>query len=66
MDRHPGALIGLFVGVVLGIAGALGGFSAFIIVLVCGVVGTGVGLVLDGTLDLSGVLGPRGRDRLDR
>lgn len=53
---------GLLAGLVLGAAGAFGGFSAFVIVLVVGAVGLLIGRVLDGELDLSGVLG-RGRDR---
>lgn len=65
MDRHPGAVIGLFVGVALGLAGALGGFSAFLIVLVLGALGTAIGLVVDGSIDISGLVGGGRRDRLD-
>lgn len=65
MSRHPGALVGLFVGLVLGLAGGLGGFGAFLLVLVLGVVGVAIGAVLDGDLDLSALTGGR-RDRLDR
>ena len=65
MSRHPAAAVGLLVGLVLGLAGALGGFSAFLIVLFLGAVGAGIGAVLDGDVDLSGLLGGR-RDRLDR
>ncbi len=65
MTRHPGALIGMFVGLVLGLAGAFGGFSAFLTVLLLGIIGLAVGLVLDGDLDLSDYLGGR-RDRMDR
>lgn len=54
--------IGLVVGLVLGLAGAFGGFDAFIIVLVLGAVGLGVGSYLDGHLDLSSLTGAE-RDR---
>jgi hypothetical protein len=46
-------VIGMFAGIALGFAGAFGGFTAFIIVLVLGAVGFGVGRWLDGQLDLS-------------
>ena len=60
--------LGLIVGLALGIAGAFGGFSAFLIVLLLGAVGLLVGRYLDGQLDLaelserSGLSG-RGSDR---
>ncbi|GAA3219072.1 hypothetical protein GCM10017691_02240 [Pseudonocardia petroleophila] len=60
--------LGLIVGLVLGIAGAFGGFSAFVVVLLLGAVGLLVGRYLDGQLDLSelsersGLTG-RGSDR---
>lgn len=53
---------GLLAGLILGIAGAFGGFGAFLIVLVLGAIGLAVGRVLDGQLDINAVLG-RGRDR---
>jgi hypothetical protein len=53
---------GLLAGLILGFAGAFGGFSAFLIVLVLGAIGLIVGRVLDGRLDINAVLG-RGRDR---
>lgn len=53
---------GLLAGLILGAAGALGNFGTFLITLVVGIVGLLVGMVLDGTLDVSGVLG-RGKDR---
>lgn len=53
---------GLLAGLILGAAGAFGGFGAFLVVLVLGALGLVVGRVLDGELDISGVLG-RGRDR---
>lgn len=52
----------LLAGLILGAAGALGGFTAFIITLVIGAVGLVIGLVLDGRVDAGGLLG-RGRDR---
>ncbi len=54
--------IGLLTGLILGLAGAFGGFTAFVIVLVLGAIGFVVGRVIDGQLDVSAVLG-RGRDR---
>lgn len=54
--------IGLLAGLILGLAGALGGFIAFLIVLVLGALGLGVGRFLDGQLDLNALLG-RGRDK---
>jgi uncharacterized membrane protein YeaQ/YmgE (transglycosylase-associated protein family) len=56
---------GLLAGLLLGIAGATGGFLAFVITLVLGAVGLLVGRALDGELDVSGLSGllGRGRDR---
>lgn len=54
------AHLGLLTGLVLGLAGAFGGFGAFLLVLVLGALGLFVGRYLDGKLDLS-VLS--GRDR---
>lgn len=53
---------GLLAGLVLGAAGALGGFGAFLVTLLVGVIGLVVGRVLDGELDVQALLG-RGRDR---
>lgn len=53
---------GLLAGLLLGIAGATGGFAAFVVTLVLGAIGLLAGAVLDGRLDLGAVLG-RGRDR---
>ncbi|WP_214367889.1 hypothetical protein [Pseudonocardia sp. H11422] len=53
---------GLLAGLILGAAGAIGGFPAFLIALLVGALGLVIGRVLDGELDISGVLG-RGRDR---
>jgi hypothetical protein len=54
-------VIGLAFGTALGFAGAFGGFTALLIVLVLGVIGLLVGRALIGDLDLSGVLGARRR-----
>ncbi len=53
---------GLLAGLILGAAGSIGGFGPFLVTLVFGLVGLLIGMVLDGTLDVSGVLG-RGKDR---
>lgn len=53
--------LGLLTGLVLGVTVAFGGFGAFVIVLLLGAVGLGVGRYLDGQLDLSSLRG--GRDR---
>lgn len=53
MEGYPlWALAGLLFGTVLGVVGAFGGLTAFIIVLVLGVVGFLVGLVLEGGVHL--------------
>lgn len=56
--------LGLIVGLVLGLAGAFGGFGAFVLVAVLGAVGFGVGKVLDGQIDVSSYL--PGADRTRR
>lgn len=53
---------GLLAGLILGAAGSIGGFGPFLVTAVVGILGLVIGLVLDGNLDVSGVLG-RGRDR---
>ena len=57
------SVLGLVVGLVLGLAAAFGGLGAFLIVLVLGAIGFGVGRWLDGQLDLSALSGSSGRDR---
>jgi len=47
----------LFVGLILGLTAAFGTFGAFVIVLLFGAIGLVVGLLLDGTLDLSALVG---------
>lgn len=60
----PISIVGLFVGLLLAIAAAIGGFSFFVIGIVLGAVGFVVGKVLDGQLDLTPYLSGRGsRDR---
>lgn len=54
--------LGLLTGLALGFAGAFGGFTAFLIVLVLAALGLVVGRVLDGKLDVSQLTGA-GRDR---
>ena len=53
--------IGLFAGILLALVAAVGGFSMFLLAVVLGAVGVVVGLVLDGRLDLSGVVSGRRR-----
>ncbi|GII72843.1 hypothetical protein Sme01_53190 [Sphaerisporangium melleum] len=53
--------IGLLFGAALGFAVMLGGLTAFLVVLVLGVVGFLVGRALTGSLDMSGMFGGRRR-----
>jgi hypothetical protein len=53
---------GLLAGLILGAAGSIGGFGAFLITLVVGIIGLLVGMALDGRLDVTTLIG-RGRDR---
>ena len=53
---------GLLAGLILGVAGSIVGFGAFLITLVVGIVGMLVGMALDGRLDVTSLIG-RGRDR---
>lgn len=53
--------IGLAFGIALGFAGAFGGFTAFLIVLVLGAIGFLAGRALTGELDLGDLLGARRR-----
>lgn len=61
--------IGLLAGLLLGIAGVVGGFGGFVVALVLGAIGLLAGRWLDGGLDLtelserSGLTG-RGSDRV--
>ncbi len=51
--------VGLIAGLLLGVAGAAGGFVGFLVALVLGVVGYAVGGHYDGELDLSALVGRR-------
>lgn len=53
---------GLLAGLILGTAGAISGFSGFLIALAVGVVGLVIGRILDGEMDVRDILG-RGRDQ---
>ena len=53
--------IGLFAGLLLGVAAAAGGFSGFLIALVLAILGIVVGAHYDGKLDLAELF--RGRNR---
>ncbi|SHG11510.1 hypothetical protein [Streptoalloteichus hindustanus] len=57
-----GTQTGLLAGLVLGASGAIGGFGAFLVTLVAGIIGLLVGRAVDGRLDLGDLFG-RGRDR---
>ncbi|SDN79502.1 hypothetical protein SAMN05660199_00698 [Klenkia soli] len=58
--------VGLVVGMVLGIAGAFGGFGAFVLVAVLAALGFVAGKVVEGQLDLSSLMGSGDRSRRDR
>ncbi len=53
--------LGLFAGLLLGVAAAAGGFGAFLLALVLGVLGYLIGGALDGDIDVGALLGGRGR-----
>jgi hypothetical protein len=57
------SFIGLLVGIALGFAGAFGGFDAFLIVAILGLVGFIAGRVVEGQIDLTPYLGGRDRNR---
>ncbi len=54
--------LGLITGLLLGIAAAVGGFSAFLLALVLATVGYLLGSQFDGEIDLSALVGGRRRD----
>ncbi|KQS66646.1 hypothetical protein [Modestobacter sp. Leaf380] len=58
--------VGLVVGMVLGLAGAFGGFGAFVLVAVLAALGFVAGKVVEGQLDLSSLMGSGDRSRRDR
>ncbi len=49
-------VIGLFTGLLIGLAIAIDGFNGFLLLVVFGAVGIVVGKVLDGDLDMSSML----------
>ncbi len=49
-------VIGLFTGLLIGLAIAIDGFSGFLLLVVFGTVGFVIGKVLDGDLDMSSML----------
>ncbi|GAA1095629.1 MULTISPECIES: hypothetical protein [Kitasatospora] len=57
------AALGLLAGMALGFAGYFGGFWAFLLVLVLGVVGLVVGRLLEGDVDVRDWRRPRSEDR---
>ena len=54
--------LGLIAGLLLGIAAAVGGFGAFLLALVLGVIGYAAGGQVDGEIDLSALVGGRRSD----
>ena len=52
---------GLFAGILLALVAAVGGFDMFLLAVFLGAIGVVVGLVLEGRLDLSGVVTGRRR-----
>lgn len=54
-------VVGLLTGLLLALAGIIGGFSGFVLALFLGAVGLAVGAHFDGRLDLSSLLRSRGR-----
>jgi hypothetical protein len=53
-------IVGLFTGLLLGLAWVIGGFDAFVGTALLGVIGFLVGKVVSGQLDLTPYLGGRG------
>lgn len=58
------SFVGMIVGMVLGFAGVLGGFTAFLLVGLLALIGFVAGKVVEGRIDLSQYLG--GGDRSPR
>jgi uncharacterized membrane protein len=52
---------GLFAGLLLALVAAVGGFDMFMLALVLAAVGVVVGLVVDGRIDVTGLVSGRGR-----
>jgi hypothetical protein len=57
----PPTTVGLFTGLLLGLAWVMGGFEAFVGTAVLGLIGFVVGKVVAGQLDLTSYLGGGGR-----
>ena len=57
------SFVALLAGIALGFAGAFGGFDAFLIVAILGLVGFIAGRVVEGQSDLTPYLGGRDRNR---
>lgn len=49
--------VALFVGLILGVTAAFGTFGSFVIVLLFGVIGLIVGMILDGKINVQGLIG---------
>jgi hypothetical protein len=56
-------VVGLFVGLILGLALAFDGFGSMLIVAFCGAVGYVVVKVVQGEIDITPYLGGAGRNR---
>lgn len=56
------ATLGLFAGLFLGVAGAVGGLAGFLFALVLGGIGFLLGAHRDGTIDLGALFKGHGRD----
>jgi hypothetical protein len=53
--------VGLFAGLILGLAAALGDFADFFVVALFGIIGFVVAKILDGEIDISDYIGPNRR-----
>lgn len=53
--------VGLLTGLLLALAGIIGGFSGFVLALFLGAIGLALGAHFDGRLDLTSLLRSRGR-----
>ena len=59
----PPTVVGLFTGLLLGLAWVVGGLDALVGTAVLGVIGFLIGKVVSGQLDLTPYLGGRGQSR---
>jgi hypothetical protein len=59
----PPTVVGLFTGLLLGLAWVIGGFDACVGTAVLGVIGFVIGKVVSGQLDLTPYLGGQGQGR---